>query len=241
MKKFIALILRATVDTKINDILIITMISIHFTRNLANGGIPAKLAIIINSIHFFISLFDSVFSVFVLKFFRMYIIIITAVQYIILNHKKIFVSIVMAMSIHPRLNTEEYLMISIKLVLFSCSSLPINIDKIINNISIKLFIWNKIKKAGANFCQVIMSVSWYFFMIFLILMNHSCNGAAAIFNIRDMRIIFWVIRILYKFFVCIDIIMKTLEAIDWIIKYFILHSIILFDFFVRYSQNPAKS
>jgi len=154
-----ALILRVTVDTKISDILIITMINIHFTRNLANGGMPAKLAITISNIHFFIFLFDSVFSVFVLKFFRTYIIMITAVQYRILNHKKIFVSIVIAISIHPRLNTEEYLMISIRLVLFSCRRLPINIDKIINNISIKLFVWNKIKKAGANFCQVIISVS----------------------------------------------------------------------------------
>jgi len=90
----------------------------------------------------------------------------------ILKHKKTFVSIVIAMSIQPRLNTEEYLIISIKLVLFNCSKLPIIIDKIINSIN-KVFIWNKIKKAGASFCQVIISVSWYFFIFFLMFTNHS--------------------------------------------------------------------
>jgi len=80
MKKFIALIIRARVDKKINDILSIAITSIHFIKKLAKGGIPAKLAIIISSIHFLVSLFDSVFSVFVLKVFKMCIIIITAVQ-----------------------------------------------------------------------------------------------------------------------------------------------------------------
>jgi len=52
-----------------------------------------------------------------------------------LNHMKIFVSITMAISIQPRLNTDEYLMISIMFVLFSCNRLPIIIDKIVNSIT----------------------------------------------------------------------------------------------------------
>jgi len=68
------------------------------------------------------------------------------------------VSITMAISIQPRLNTEEYLIISIKLVLFNCSKLPIVIDRMINNIK-EFFFWNKTKKVGAIFCQVIISVS----------------------------------------------------------------------------------
>jgi len=120
---------------KISDSLAIEVINTHFIKNLDSGGIPAKLAIIINKIHFVMFLFDSVFNVFILRFFSKYIIIITDIQYITLNHKKIFVSIVMAINIQPMLNTEEYLIISIMFVLFSCSTLPIIIDKIINIIS----------------------------------------------------------------------------------------------------------
>jgi len=143
---------------KINDILVIAVINIHFIKNLDSGGIPAKLATIISKIHFVIFLFDSVFNVFILRFFSKYIIIITDTQYRILNHKKIFVSIVMAINIQPRLNTEEYLIISIMCVLFSCSKLPMIIDRRINIIN-RFLVWNKIKNDGANFCQVIISVS----------------------------------------------------------------------------------
>jgi len=71
---------------------------------------------------------------------------------------KIFVLIVIANSIHPKLNTDEYLIISIRLVLFSWSSLPIIIDRRMNSIS-KYFVWNKIRNNGASFCQVINNVS----------------------------------------------------------------------------------
>jgi len=131
-------------------------------------------------------------------------------------------------------------MTSIRLVLFNCNNLPNAIDKIINRIS-EFFVWNKIRKAGAIFCQVIINVNWYFFMLFLIFTNHSWNGDAAIFIIKAIIIMFWTIIELYKFFVCIDIIIKILEAMDWIIKYFILHSIILFDFLWGILRIPQKA
>jgi len=80
MKKFRELIISAMVEIKINDVLIIIMIRIHLIKNLAIGGIPAKLAIIINISHFFTFLLDSVFSMFILKFFNKYITIMTDVQ-----------------------------------------------------------------------------------------------------------------------------------------------------------------
>jgi len=66
-----ALIVRVTVVIKINDILIIVVISNHFTKNLAKGGNPAKLAIIIIIIHFFIFVLVSMFRLFTLKIFLM--------------------------------------------------------------------------------------------------------------------------------------------------------------------------
>jgi len=107
----------------------------------------------------------------------------------VLNNTKIFVSVVIAIIIHPKLNTDEYLIISIRLVLFNWSRLPIAIDRMINRI-IKYFAWNKIRKRGGSFCQVISNVSWYFFMYFLMFTNHSWNGEAAIFIISDRIIIF---------------------------------------------------
>jgi len=76
----------------------------------------------------------------------------------VLNHKNNFVSIVMAAINHPRLNTDEYLMISIRFVLFNCNILPINIDSVINIIKY-FFICNKIRKIGANFWHVISRVN----------------------------------------------------------------------------------
>jgi len=157
-----------------------------------------------------------------------------------LNHRKTFVSIVIAINIQPRLNTDEYLMISIMFVLFNCSKLPILIDKITNAIT-KYLVWNKIRKMGANFCQVINRVSWYFFMFFLMFTNHSWNGEAAIFIIRDAITMFCKIIRLCKFFACIDIIIKIPEAIDWMMKYFILHSIVLFDFLSGMLKIPQKA
>jgi len=52
---------------------------------------------------------------------------------------------------------------------------------------------------------------------------------------------FCVVNILYKFFVCMEKIIKMPEAIDWIIKYFILHSIILFDFLWGILKIPQKA
>jgi len=75
-----ALIIRAIVEVKINDILTMEITSIHFTKNLAKGGMPARLAITINRIHFIKFLLDSVFNVFIFRFFSRYIIIITDIQ-----------------------------------------------------------------------------------------------------------------------------------------------------------------
>jgi len=80
MKKFMALKIRAIVDTIRRDSLIIVIISNHFTKKLAMGGMPARFAIIINSTHFFVLVLDSVFKVFILKFFRVCIIINTEDQ-----------------------------------------------------------------------------------------------------------------------------------------------------------------
>jgi len=76
----------------------------------------------------------------------------------ILNRINSFISIMIAISIQPRLNTEEYLIISIIFVLLSCKVLPNPIDNKINRIS-KNFVWYIIKKIGATFCQVIKIVS----------------------------------------------------------------------------------
>lgn len=58
-------------------------------------------------------------------------------------------------------------------------------------------------------------------------MNHCWNGEAAILIIRvtAVRII---IIIMILFFVMITLMMKILEEIDWIMKYFILPSVIFF-------------
>jgi len=75
-----ALIIKAIVETKTKDVLIIVTIRIHLTKNLAKGGIPAKLAVINSSNHFFTFLLASMFNTFILKFFIRYIIIITDIQ-----------------------------------------------------------------------------------------------------------------------------------------------------------------
>jgi len=79
-KKFIALMIKAMVGIRSIVILIILVISIHFTRNLARGGIPAKLAIIIIISHFFVLVLISVFNTFILAIFSIYIIIMTEAQ-----------------------------------------------------------------------------------------------------------------------------------------------------------------
>jgi len=149
----------------------------------------------------------------------------------ILNHKKIFVFIWMDNKSHPKLKTEEYLIISIILILFNCRILPIPMDRKIKNSNMAFFC-SMTKYNGASFCQVINMVSWYFFMLFLIFTNHSWNGEAAIFIINDIVIMFWVSIEFLMLFVCIDIIIKMPDVIDWMIKYFMLHSIILLVFFL---------
>jgi len=71
---------RVRVVIKINDIFIIVVSSNHFVKNLDSGGIPAKLAIIISKIHFFMPVLPSIFNTFILKFFSKYIIMITDAQ-----------------------------------------------------------------------------------------------------------------------------------------------------------------
>jgi len=80
MKKFMALIMRAIVEVKIIDIFTIEMINSHFVRNLDSGGMPAKLAMINKSSHFFTLFLGSVFKLSILKLFNKCIIIITEVQ-----------------------------------------------------------------------------------------------------------------------------------------------------------------
>jgi len=72
--------MRAIVVINSRDVLIIAIIKSHFIKNPINGGIPAKLAMIIIIVHFFILLLISVFSVFILEIFNIYIIIATEVQ-----------------------------------------------------------------------------------------------------------------------------------------------------------------
>jgi len=158
----------------------------------------------------------------------------------ILNHKKIFVFIWMDNKSHPKLKTEEYLIISIILILFNCRILPIPMDRKIKNSNMAFFC-SMTKYNGASFCQVINMVSWYFFMLFLIFTNHSWNGEAAIFIINDIVIMFWVSIEFLMLFVCIDIIIKMPDVIDWMIKYFMLHSIILLVFFWGVLSIPQKA
>jgi len=75
-----ALIVRVIVVIKINDVLNIDVINNHFTRNPDNGGILAKLAMIIIITHFFMFVLVSTFRLFILKIFSEYINMATEAQ-----------------------------------------------------------------------------------------------------------------------------------------------------------------
>jgi hypothetical protein len=80
---------------------------------------------------------------------------------------------------------------------------------------------------GANFCHVIKIEDVFHSIISTILMNHCWNGEDPILIIKavvDINIIILIIL----FFISMTLRIKILDDTDWMIKYFILLSLLLF-------------
>lgn len=131
---------------------------------------------------------------------------------------------VIASNIQDRLKTDEYARISINRVLSICRILPNAIDNSKNG-QIILLTWYRRMNIGANFCHVIRTKALAMLEFFVILTNHSWNGEAAIFTIRDIRgrKTISMIVIFGEFEIVMLLTNKT-EDTDWITKYFILNS-----------------
>jgi hypothetical protein len=131
-------------------------------------------------------------------------------------------------SIQLKLNTEERAMIWMAEFLFICIRLPIK-EVIKINGNIVIFVWNVMRYAGASFCHVINVVEAFHSMLSTILVNHCWNGEHAIFTIRVIVESSIIVRSAVSlFFVIITLMIRILEEIDWITKYFILLSAIFF-------------
>lgn len=208
----------------INMIPRLSLKTIHFAKNPAKGGIPARLAIISTLTNLFLEILDKVLVVFSIFSLSKSITKITEIQYNIEKEKNKKVFNMILNIIHLKLKTEESAKISIILVLFIWRNLPINIDKITKG-KIEFFFWNKRRYTGANFCQVIRNSDLNHFEFLTIVINHWWKGEEAALIIIETSPNNQKIWLLVYSLVMIIENTKIAEVIDWIIKYFILISV----------------
>jgi len=81
------------------------------------------------------------------------------------------------------LNTEEYAIISVIILLLICIMHPMTEVETIK-IRVGLFNWNSSKYRGASFCQVIKRVPFFSEIFLITVINHWCKGPAASLIIR---------------------------------------------------------
>lgn len=227
MYKFILLDISSTVTKAFDSISSDSLNTVHFARNPGVGGMPARFIINISLIILIIPPFLSFPRDFMLLFLIITIIKMTELQY---SREKIIIVLSLVnilSSIHARLNTEDRAIICLTLVLFICIILP-NIALIRINGRIIIFVWNIIRYVGASFCHVIRIVEAFHSVHSTILMNHCWNGDDATFTIRAITVISIIMFTVTLFFVKITLMMNIPDAIDWMMKYFILLSLVFF-------------
>ena len=192
------------------------------------GGIPAKFIMNIKNIIFLILFVLSleIFSTF--PFLIRIIMATTDIQYKIEKVIIVFVLFIIAIIIHLKLKTEDNPIICITKFLFICKILPMNAVRRMNA-AIIILVMNRVRKIGASFCQVIRIVLVFHSISFTIFTNHCWKGEAAILIKTEMVLIIIVNVIVFmKVFVVNILISKIPEEMDWMIKYFILFSVIFF-------------
>ena len=118
----------------------------------------------------------------------------------------------------------------------------------INIIILRLVLISLVKNKGAIFCQVSIRNKFIHDICFVILGNQKCIGAPPNFIINDINIINLIRLFVYieyqdrlKLYIRIDEIIRILDLILWIIKYFIEASAssVLPLIFIR-GRNPIR-
>lgn len=219
MKKFTDLITNMNVESTTNLALInVTNVS-HLARNPVVGGRPLSLARMRTVLHGDKVCPLSLLVAFLFDLYRSVMAVRTLIQYNVMKIISVFRLIIAAVSIQPRLNTEERAMIMCILFVVIWVTLPIRVLKITPAIIIGLYI-NINKYTGANFCQVIRSVALTVLDFLTTLRNHLWNGADASFTSKDK--VPMTRRILLRELRYMDMCrIRMAEATDWIVKYFI--------------------
>lgn len=215
------------------DLFILACKTIHLGKNPNRGGIPLIDKIEINKISFcFVFIVLIWFKYIILFFFMVIIIIVIKIVYVEKKYINWNFDNFVAVIIHGLLEIDEYAIIFFVDDCFNPTIVLINKFRIIIGFNMFMLINCLVKIVGAIFCQVDNNKHLFHDKVCIRLGNQRWNGIIPIFiNILIINIVLELRGDSIVELINIDINMIDEDDL-WIIKYFIVWSLIFFLFLI---------